>query len=360
MEIQGYFTGKGLALSTKLLTGAALAVTRVVAGGGSTADPLAATSLPQPKQTLAVNPPSRSGNTATLPVTLAAALAREAYTLTELGVYASDPDEGEILYKVYRLGEPVDIKPDSRMVLRFYLEETVSQDLNVIVACSPAGLVTEADFAPVRDKVRADFVPFRTVLLSAPELPAYAAALPRLLTEHLTLRITGALEEPLLLSGFYGSGSILIDAVTPEDCVIRNTVRVSDCTAGIALKNLTFASSQAVEETYYQAAVSALNVRQITVGNSSFTGNGAGRAVLLANGSSGWLGDCSIRNFQTALASWAYSTLGANDVAASGNTYGAHVYNGGTILLCGTTPELVGGTTNCNSDGLIARNGKTL
>lgn len=360
MNIQGYFTQKGLALAAKLTAGATLAVTRVVAGSGSSADPWAASSLPQPKQTLAVDTSVRSGNTAMFPVTLTAALAGETYTLTELGVYAQDPQEGEILYKLYRLDAPVDISPASRLVLRFYLEETVSQDLNVTVVCSPAGLITESDFLPVRDKMQAISVPARTAALSASDLPAYVAALPRLLTENLTLSVAGTLETPLVLKGFYGSGSLLISADASEGCVINSAVSVSDCAAGIALKDLTFTGSQAVEEIYYQAVVSALNVRQITMGNCTFTGSGVGKAVLLANGSGGWLGDCTIQNFRTALASWAYSTLGANNVTASGNTYGAHVYNGGTILLCGTTAELVGGTTNYNSDGLIARNGKIL
>lgn len=121
-----------------------------MAGSGKTGEPLIATSLPQVRQKLAVNTPTHNGNTAVIPATLAAAAAEEDYTLTELGVYASDPDKGEILYKVYKLSAPVAIAAGSQMVLRFYLEETVSQDVDITVVCSPAGLITEEDFAPAR------------------------------------------------------------------------------------------------------------------------------------------------------------------------------------------------------------------
>ena len=75
MDIQGYFTAKGLALSAKLLSGATLHVTRVAAGSGNTAKPASAAVLPQIRQTLAVNTPSHRGNTAVIPATLVAALA---------------------------------------------------------------------------------------------------------------------------------------------------------------------------------------------------------------------------------------------------------------------------------------------
>ncbi len=109
--MQGYFTTKGLALSAKLLTGDTLSISRVVAGSGQTQTTAAA--LSGPCQTLAVNAPTHSGDTATIPATLAAASASGSYNLTELGVYANDSDEGEILYKIYKLSKPVSITAGS-------------------------------------------------------------------------------------------------------------------------------------------------------------------------------------------------------------------------------------------------------
>lgn len=132
------FYEKGLTLAAKLAAGSTLKITRVSAGAGQTAQ--TASALSQIRQNLTVGAPVRKENTATLPVTLATGLAESAYTLRELGVYAQDPSEGEALYKLYRLSEPVDISPNSRLVLRFYLEETVSQDVNTVVACEVQGL----------------------------------------------------------------------------------------------------------------------------------------------------------------------------------------------------------------------------
>ena len=183
MEIQGFFTKKGLALAAKLAAGETLKITRAVAGAGQTAQ--TASALSQIRQNLTAGRPRRRGNTAILPVTLAAGMTETSYTLREIGLYAQDPDEQEILYKVYQLSEPVGIFPDSRLVLRFYLEETVSEALNMTVVCSPAGLITEEDFAPVRDKVEKTSVGYaETVRVTAAELPGYIRSLPRLLLKN--------------------------------------------------------------------------------------------------------------------------------------------------------------------------------
>lgn len=360
MDIQGYFTKKGLALSAKLATGALLTITRVVAGAGQTADYMAATSLPQPKQTLAVNSPTRSGNTATIPVTLAAAQAEEDYTLTELGVYAQDPDEGEILYKLYRLDTPVDIKAGSRLVLRFYLEETVSQDVNVTVNCSPEGLITEADFIPVRDKVLANGVPSRSVTLDVAELPAYLAALPRLLTENLMIHVTGTTAALISIEGFYGSGCIYISGDALGNCTIKNVFVIRDCSVGIKLFYLQFDGTGSLTDHPYNAVLLGDHIQQLSMQDCSFTGSGVGSAVVLTNASMGSLHNCTIQGFEDAICPWGGSLVVLSNVTGSGNVRGVNIYNGGIAFLAGTTEELVGGTVNYNGSGLIARAGGIL
>lgn len=145
MNIQGIYTSKGLALTAKTSAGACLRVTRVVGGSGHTTDIPNAAALSEIRQTLAVGEARCAGNTAVLPVTLAAMELEDSYTLTELGIYAEDPDEGEILYCVYRLDEPVTIQAGSDTVLRFYLRQTVSEDGGAMVLCSPAAAVWTTD-----------------------------------------------------------------------------------------------------------------------------------------------------------------------------------------------------------------------
>ena len=143
MELLGSFTSKGKALSAKLLMGDTLKITRVTAGDGLT--PVEAAALERDCQALSVGTMTRSGTTVSLPVTLTAATAETDYTLKEVGVYAEDPQEGEILYRIYRLSQPVAITAGGQLTIRFSLKETVSEAANVTVSGAPAGVLTVAD-----------------------------------------------------------------------------------------------------------------------------------------------------------------------------------------------------------------------
>lgn len=359
MEIQGYFTKKGLDLSAKLLAGAALTITRIVADSGVLEDVRAAVSLPQIKQELEVNTPEQGGNTATIPATLMAAEAMEDYNLTELGIYAADPDEGEILYKVYKLDAPVRIVAGSRMVLRFYLEETVSGEVDVRAPGSPAGVITEMKFLPVCETIQSTRVPSRSVTVPAAELPAYINRLPRLITEMLTIHTSGTVTVPLDLIGFYGSGSITITGDTLGNCTVTDVVSASHCAVPVMLDKLAFVDSGKAAATYYKAVVFGNYVRDLILTECSFTGDGSGKAFLLTH-SRGRLYACSITGFDAAVCAWMYSTIGADGVSGSDNSTGAHIYRGGIIMLCDGTPMLVGAAANFNGGGLILHNGTVM
>lgn len=148
MGLTGIFTRKGKELELKVRAGTPLTITRVTAGSGGTGE--SAGALAQEKQTLMVGKRHVRGSTVTLPVTLVAALAEEDYTLTEVGVYAQDPDEGEILYRIYRLSRELAIDAGSRLTVRLELEETFSVVESIVVPASVAGMMTEADIYALR------------------------------------------------------------------------------------------------------------------------------------------------------------------------------------------------------------------
>ena len=268
MNIQGTYTNKGLALTAKTAAGACLRVTRVVGGSGHTADIPNVAQLPEIRQTLTVGEARCAGDTAVLPVTLAAVGLESSYTLTELGVYAEDPDEGEILYCVYRLDEPVTIQAGSDTVLRFYLRQTVSEDGGATVLCSPAGLITESDCAPVRKMVLAVGAPYRYVSISAAELQDYINALPRLLTEHHVITLSGVCTEAIRVENFYGCGSLSLHAVSLGDCVLTQNVYVSNCSAPVAMENLSGSLDRASHKT---KAVSLVLPARSRCGNAPLT-----------------------------------------------------------------------------------------
>lgn len=358
MDIQGYFTAKGLALSAKLLSGETLKVTRVAAGSGHTDKPAAATALPQTQQELAVNTPTHSGSTAVIPATLVAAQARTSYTLTELGVYAKDPDEGEILYKIYQLSDAVDIVAGSRTVLRFYLEETVSQDLNVTVVCSPAGLVTEEDFLPVRERAMAVEAAAKTYTMDIGNVQAFLDGLPRLLTEDIALYVSGTLTDKLTISGFSGCGALRIQATEAGSCTLSG-LQLKNCAVPVRLMFLTFTDQ--ADST--GNCVGVENSPFVRLESCVLSGNGADTALQAGENSVVSVDSCSVSGFNTAVLACRGASICVNCANAgdfSGNLYGAYVWYGGTVLLGGASPELLGGTSHRHAGGIIAKVDGTL
>ena len=356
--MQGYFTTKGLALSAKLAAGSVLTISRVVAGSGQTQT--TASALSGPCQTLEVNAPTRSGNTAVIPATLAAAEAPGSYTLSELGVYANDPDEGEILYKVYKLSQSVDITAGSSMVLRFYLEETVSQDLDVTVTCSPAGLITEEDFSPVWEKIfatgRTEAV---TRTLTAGELQAYLDSLPRLLTGNVTVNVSGTLTEALSLHNFYGPGFLTVQAAENETFTLTKGLKGSNCAVSMILRGFTFTSAEGnTGDVLYFADCGAVYLDTCTVtGSGQDTGISTDRQNQISANS------CQFFQLNNVMIVRNNGMVWINCDSADDchdNQVGAWVWHGGIVLLGGSTPNQLGGSYNKKQGGMIVKADGTL
>ena len=361
MNIQGTYTNKGLALTAKTAAGACLRVTRVVGGSGHPTDVPNAVALPEIRQTLTVGEARCTGNTAVLPVTLAAVGQRSTYTLAELGVYAEAPDEGEILYCVYRLDEPVTIQAGSDTVLRFYLRQTVSEDGGAMVLCSPAGLITESDCAPVRKMVLATGAPQRYVTVPASELQAYLDALPRLLTEHHVITLSGTNSNIVSVKDFYGCGSLTLRADKVGDCVFTKDVIVENCSIPVIMEGLKWElDGTASPETY------CISCRDSTIYANicSFNGHAkTGRGVVSWGNSSAVLAGCALHNLEIAVeASWGgrIGVYGEDPkTECSGNTIGIYLRQGGLVLLGDLVPDLLGGTYNeRNRMNAIIKGGK--
>ena len=360
MSLQGFYTTKGLALAAKAAAGAGLTVTKVTAGSGATAASAAA--LADEKQTLTVGPAQTDGQTATLPVTLAEVRAGVSYALTELGVYARDPDAGEILYQVFRLDESRAIRAGGESVYRFYLRQSVGAD-GVTVACSPAGLLVDEDLAPTRGKVLAVSVPSRTVEIELSALQSYLDSLPKLLTDNLTIKVSGTWSGTITIHGFYGSG--LLKIMGSEGCTLTGAVHTESCTAVIFLRNIGFQAPQAISggEFLLNSLLYADHSYSLWVEGCSFVGNGAYPGVVSYISSKVCLADSPISNCAAAVYSCPNAELSVFNnatVTYSGNTIGAAVYRGGIVLLGENTPDTLGAAANLHSGGIIAKPDGTL
>lgn len=148
------YTTHGLNLMAKLQTGAALEITRAIGGDGHvSADALPVLTEITAKQTLTLSDAIYKGNgQALLPVTLYNRGLTEGYPLRQIGIYATDPDDGEVLMLVAQSETPDTIptelaSPD--FVVNFSFHIALGNAGRINVTYSLTDMVTRADLASV-------------------------------------------------------------------------------------------------------------------------------------------------------------------------------------------------------------------
>lgn len=365
MNLQGFYTTKGLTLAAKLAAGAKLSVTKVTAGSGTTA--VAAAGLAETKQTLTVGTTQTEGQSAVLPVTLAEVSAAASYLLTELGVYAKDPDAGEILYQVFRLDESRSVTAGGENVYRFYLKQTVGA-AGVTVTCSSAGLLTEADFEPTRSKVLSTAAGTVNAGMAAAELQAYLNALPRLLTADYTITVSGTHAGMITLNGFYGSGSITIRAAEVGDCALSNMVQVLNCAVPISIQKIKWQEAVGglgTGQSYLRISNAPVILENCVLLGRKDDGTQRPGGVSLQEFGVLYAKDCIFKTLtfcaQTYYGGYAELLTVQDGTLFEDNYAGVATFYGGIILLTGKTPDLLGSTWNHRNGGLlVGADGKVL
>ena len=281
MSLQGFYTTKGLALAAKLAAGTGLTITRVTAGSGETAASAAA--LAQERQTLTVGEAAVSGQSAVLPTTLAEAGASAAYTLTELGVYARDPQEGEILYQVFRLSEGRAITAGGGSESKPYL--TIQKALN---------------------------------------------SLPKLLLARADIVIHGGTyEEAVLVYGFSGPNSLTIGGAENETVKIKTVdIRAVNLAEAVQLRNVELVGTS---EDGYNFSVKTVDAEFVVLENVSCTNAAASShwgAFRFTHTLFVHLTGCTISNKAVALDVAAAVVYMNSTVTGTGNTVGIRCGSG--------------------------------
>lgn len=206
------------------------------------------------------------------------------------------------------------------------------------------------------------------VELAASELPAYIAALPRLLTEHLYIQASGSLTANAInFEGFYGSGSIQIVQTDP-DAVFKTQAILNYCNIHVIFNGIHFQppTAGAIKNTYY--GVRAVYCKSVEVHNCSFTGGSSIKndycAVNCNVGTNMHVYNIRADHCGTValISNGAMLSLCAGDDsnALHDNTTGAYVYCGGVLTFFGNTPDLLGGAANAKQGGIIAKVDGTL
>lgn len=157
-------TNKGISLQAKVMAGGEIELTSIKVGAGSVPiDRLAVqTAVSNIKQTATVNGFRRTGNTAIIPVYLTNEGVTQAYDLYQVGFYANDPDEGEILYAIAQCTTPKHIPTETEMPLyslTWNFHFTMSNEQNLTVNIASALYVTREEFNKHVDESEDKYAP---------------------------------------------------------------------------------------------------------------------------------------------------------------------------------------------------------
>lgn len=136
-------TDKGLALEAKMVSGATLSITRCVSGSGTV--PIvnlhSQTAVKNVVQTLSMGSLLVDNNQFTIRSLLQNTSLENGYNLNQIGFYATDPDEGEILYAIAQVSTPkaipsADDAPGYAIQFTFTFENSASSTINLSIETS--------------------------------------------------------------------------------------------------------------------------------------------------------------------------------------------------------------------------------
>ena len=144
-------TEKGADLQNKLINGETLKITKVKTGAGKVSAMYLRqqTEVANPVQELTIQPATIADDNIIIPVLLDNIGLTESYELWQVGFYAEDPDEGEILYCIAQAAKGKDIpteleSPGYSIVWNFHFKN--SEENPFELSMTPAGLTSKRTF----------------------------------------------------------------------------------------------------------------------------------------------------------------------------------------------------------------------
>lgn len=206
----GVLTAAGRVLQAKVESGTTLTLTKIKLGDGtetmSAVDNL--TDLVSPKAVLGISSATSDGDVATITGVMSASLLQAGFYCREWGLFAQDPDTGEILYMI-----TIDSQPEwlpastqaAQVSATYAMNIAVANATNIEVNIDPAGLV--------------DVEMLNSILGVADRSTAYnvgdMASMPGLPAEHYLYCVT---------AGTTGATTPVIGTVTDGDLIADGTV----------------------------------------------------------------------------------------------------------------------------------------
>ena len=202
--------------------------------------------------------------------------------------------------------------------------------------------------------------PTRTVEVAAEDLAGSIKGLPRLLTEDLTISVTGtAAIQGIEIVGLYGPGALTIHVVEGAEVTVQIQVWIDACTVPITLEGLRIIGKASPGGSICYVMCSPHVVVRNCVIDRELDINSQKSGVGATNGSNLLLDQCQITNCELAINCHSGSVVIASNCTGANNVMGIGTH-GGTVLILGTTPELLGGSANSKGGGLIVKGDGTL
>lgn len=201
-----------------------------------------------------------------------------------------------------------------------------------------------------QDKVFITTTPAKSITLAAAELPAYINALPRLLTENFTINVgAGTCADALQINDFYGPGSINIRGASNYGTVFSGGITINHCHIHVDIRGVSVSANRS-------SVVDITTAAYVYLESCKIDGSGATQCASAYEGAHLSLASCSLVNCASgyAILCGHTSIAALSDCNASQNQTGAFVYRGGIVLLAGSTPDTLGGSSNKKSGGIIA------
>lgn len=194
--------------------------------------------------------------------------------------------------------------------------------------------------------------------VEAADLPAYVNSLSRLLTANLTVTVKGGTAAELVaVRGFYGPGTLTIQAKENAEVILSKGVSINNCGLFVQLKGLRLLNPEngggGLSVGSSRCSASGCSI----TGNNTLYSNGG---VYAHNGGVASLHSCEIKNCGYGLNVQTGSIVVASNCTASEARDGIAVMMGGIVLLSGTTPDLMGGSANVKTGGIIVKANGTL
>lgn len=207
-----------------------------------------------------------------------------------------------------------------------------------------------------QEKVFITYAPSRTVTVAAAELPAYINALPRLLTENITINVgAGTCTDKVDIFDFYGCGSIRINGAASYGSVFSGGITIRHCLIHVDIRGVSVSANSGTVVGVTTAAYVYLESCKIDGSNATYCASSYEGAHLS-------LTSCTLSNCSSgsAILCGHTSIAALSDCSANANQTGAFVYRGGIVLLAGSTPDTLGGSSNKKSGGMIVKANGTL